>query len=168
FRRLFLAGLTALLADAVGFAVLMAIDIPVIKDLALTASLGVAVLIVTNLILLPVLLSYLGVSDAAAARALQAESDEARNQGFNRLFGLLARCVERRWALAVVGASALLLVGGYAVSTKLKIGDLDPGAPELRADSRYNRDNAYITKNYSLSSDTFAVIVKTDKEGCLK
>ena len=71
FRRLFLAGLTALLADAVGFAVLMVIDIDVIQDLALTASLGVAVLIFTNLILLPVLLSYVGVSDAAAARALR-------------------------------------------------------------------------------------------------
>ena len=34
FRRLFLAGLTALLADAVGFAVLMVIDIPVIRELA--------------------------------------------------------------------------------------------------------------------------------------
>ena len=70
FRRLFVAGLTALLADAVGFAVLMLIDIPVIKDLALTASIGVAVLIVTNLILLPILLSYLGVSPAAAARSV--------------------------------------------------------------------------------------------------
>jgi hypothetical protein len=36
FRRLFLAGLTALVADAVGFGVLMVIDIAVIKDLALT------------------------------------------------------------------------------------------------------------------------------------
>ncbi len=168
FRRLFLAGLTALLADAVGFAVLMVIDIAVIKDLALTASLGVAVLIFTNLILLPVLLSYVGVSERAAARTLKAESDEARNSGFNRLFGLLARFVERRWALAAVVASAALLAGGYLVSTQLKIGDLDPGAPELRADSRYNRDNAYITSRYSLSSDTFAVIVKTEKEGCLK
>ena len=44
FRRLFLAGLTALLADAVGFAVLMIIDIPVIQELAITASLGVGVL----------------------------------------------------------------------------------------------------------------------------
>ena len=59
--------------------------------------------------------------------------------------------------------------GGWpGVSTHLKIGDLDPGAPELRPDSRYNRDNAYITANYALSSDQFAVIVKTDKEGCLK
>src|SRR4029434_10633375 len=48
-RRLFLAGLTALLADAVGFAVLMVIDIPVIRDLAVTASIGVAILIVPNL-----------------------------------------------------------------------------------------------------------------------
>ena len=59
-------------------------------------------------------------------------------------------------------------MGGFVVSTHLKIGDLDPGAPELRPDSRYNRDNAYITANYSLSSDQFAVIVKTEKEGCLK
>ena len=38
FRRLFLAGLTALLADAVGFAVLLVIDIAVIKELAIAAS----------------------------------------------------------------------------------------------------------------------------------
>ncbi|HEX6016618.1 MAG TPA: MMPL family transporter, partial [Burkholderiaceae bacterium] len=141
FRRLFLAGLTALLADAVGFAVLMAIDIPVIKDLALTASLGVAVLIFTNLILLPVLLSYVGVSDAAAARALKADSEDANKQGFNRLFGVLVRFTERRWAIAAVAAALLLAVAGHAVSLRLKIGDLDPGAPELRATSRYNRDN---------------------------
>ncbi len=65
-------------------------------------------------------------------------------------------------------AAAVLTVLGFAVSTQLKIGDLDPGAPELRPSSRYNRDNAYVTANYSLSSDTFAVIVKTEKEGCLK
>ena len=40
----------------------MVIDIQVIQDLALTASIGVAVLIFTNLILLPILLSYTGVS----------------------------------------------------------------------------------------------------------
>ena len=168
FRRLFLAGLTALLADAVGFAVLMLIDIPVIRDLALTASLGVAVLIFTNLILLPVLLSYTGVSAAAAQRALLSDDPKQQTGAFARLFALLDHCVERRWALVVVGASAVLLLGGWLTSRHLKIGDLDAGAPELRADSRYNRDNAYITGHYSLSSDSFAVIVKTDKEGCLK
>jgi predicted RND superfamily exporter protein len=166
FRRLFLAGVTALLADAVGFAVLMVIDIPVIKDLALTASIGVAVLIFTNLLLLPVLLSYTGVSQAAAERSLRAESGEA---GARRsVWHLLDRFTERRWALAAILVSAALAVFGLSVSKHLKIGDLEAGAPELRADSRYNRDNAYVTGKYSLSSDVFAAIVKTPNEGCLK
>ncbi|MBV7523499.1 MULTISPECIES: efflux RND transporter permease subunit [Pseudomonas] len=168
FRRLFLAGLTALLADAVGFAVLMLIDIPVIQDLAVTASIGVAVLIFTNLVLLPVLLSYWGVSPKAAARSLRQERQEVNGKGLGNLWSLLDRFTERRWATVAVVVAGLLAAGGFMVSTQLKIGDLDPGAPELRADSRYNRDNAYITANYSLSSDQFAVMVKTASEGCLK
>jgi predicted RND superfamily exporter protein len=168
FRRLFLAGLTALLADAVGFGVLMLIDIPVIQDLAVTASIGVAVLIFTNLVLLPVLLSYWGVSPKAAARSLRQESQELKGKGLGNVWSLLDRFTERRWATVAVVVAGLLAVGGFMVSTQLKIGDLDPGAPELRADSRYNRDNAYITANYSLSSDQFAVMVKTASEGCLK
>ena len=168
FRRLFLAGLTALLADAVGFAVLVVIDIPVIKDLALTASVGVAVLIFTNLILLPVLLSYTGVSAKAAERSLAEERDETRGRGLGRLWTFLDRFTERRYAVVAIACSALLTAGGLAVSTKLKVGDLDPGAPELRSTSRYNVDNAYITDHYALSSDQFAVIVKTGPEGCLK
>ena len=99
-RRLFLAGMTALLADAVGFAVLVVIDIPVIKDLALTASVGVAVLIFTNLILLPVLLSYTGVSSSAAQRSLAEERDETRGRGLGRLWklpGPLHRAAVREW-----------------------------------------------------------------------
>jgi predicted RND superfamily exporter protein len=169
FRRLFLAGLTALLADAVGFGVLMLIDIPVIRELALAASLGVAVLIVTNLILLPVLLSYAGVSADAAARSLRAEAAGAAAPGaLQRLWRGLERFVEPRFAWSAIAVAALLTAGGLVASRHLAIGDLDPGAPELRADSRYNRDNAYINAHYALSSDTFAVIVRTGKEGCLK
>jgi len=168
FRRLFLAGVTALLADAVGFAVLMVIDIPVIRDLALTASIGVAVLIFTNLLLLPVLLSYAGVSPQAAERSLREERQQTRGMGLGRLWGFLDRFTTRRWAIAVVTVSGALAAVGLVVGHHLKIGDLDPGAPELRRDSRYNLDNAYITANYALSSDQFAVIVKTEKEGCLK
>ena len=168
FRRLFLAGMTALLADAVGFSVLMVIDIPVIRDLALTASLGVAVLIFTNLLLLPVLLSYVGVSPKAAQRSLREERDENRGRGAGALWRLLDRFTERRWALGALAVAGTLAVAGFMVSLHLQIGDLDPGAPELRAESRYNRDNAYITHHYALSSDQFAVIVKTPNEGCLK
>ena len=168
FRRLFLAGLTALLADAVGFAVLMLIDIPVIRDLALTASLGVAVLIFTNLLLLPVLLSYTGVGARAAARSLREERLETSGRGLGAVWSWLDRFTTRGYALGAIVVTVVLAAIGFAVGVHLKVGDLDPGAPELRAHSRYNRDNAFITANYALSSDQFAVIVKTGKEGCLK
>jgi predicted RND superfamily exporter protein len=168
FRRLFLAGMTALMADAVGFAVLMLIDIPVIKDLALTASIGVAGLVITNLLLLPVFLSFTGVSLAAAKRSLMEETEENRGKGAGALWSLLDRFTERRWATSAVLISLVLGIAGFMVSLNLKIGDLDPGAPELRPNSRYNRDNAFITSNYSLSSDQFAVMLKTPADGCMK
>ncbi|MBF0551348.1 MAG: RND family transporter, partial [Deltaproteobacteria bacterium] len=166
FRRLFLAGLTALLADAVGFAVLMIIDIAVIKELALIASLGVAVIIFTNLILVPVVLSYMGVSSQAALRSLKAEEAGRSGEARHMAWRILDLFTKRRWAITAVVCSLALAIGGYAVSLHLKIGDLDPGAPELRADSRYNRDNAFMQANYGASSDVLAVLVETPAGGC--
>ena len=165
FRRLFVAGMTALLCDAVGFAVLLIIDIGVIQDLALISSIGVAVLIFTNLILLPILLSYVGVSPKAADRSLKLEqaSDSGNKSG---LFIFLENFTTRKWAPATVVVGALMAVGALVVSQNLKIGDLDPGAPELRPDSRYNQDNAFMVENYMASSDVFVVMVKTPNDRC--
>lgn len=166
FRRLFAAGLTALISDAMGFAVLMFIDIPVIQDLAVTASIGVAVLILTNLILLPILLSYLGVNAHAAQRSLRTEQAEASGAAKHPLWRFLDKFTQRGWATGCVLVAAVLGAGGYFISMQLKVGDLDAGAPELRADSRYNQDNAYITAHYGASSDVFAVMIKTPVGGC--
>ncbi|MGS5090019.1 efflux RND transporter permease subunit [Hydrogenophaga sp. A37] len=166
FRRLFLAGLTALLADAVGFAVLLVIDIQVIRELAIAASIGVAVLIFTNLILLPIMLSYTGVSPVAAARSLRAEQADAAGAAKHPMWAFLDRFTQRRWATAAVAVGLLMGVGGFAASTQLKIGDLDPGAPELRADSRYNRDVAFMNAAYGAGSDVLAVMVKTPEGQC--
>ncbi len=170
FRRLFLAGLTALLADAVGFAVLMVIDIPVIKDLAITASMGVAALIFTNLVLLPILLSYTGVSAVAAQRSLKGEIGDEADVGHRKhpFWVFLDRFTQRKWASIAIAVSIVMGVVGFAVSLQLKVGDLDPGAPELRAESRYNRDNAFIAANYAASSDVYVVMAKTKQFACAR
>jgi len=160
FRRLFLAGLTALLADAVAFAVLMFIDIPVIQELALIASLGVGILVFTNLILLPVLLSYVGVSTTPADARQDLPGD-----GGALVRGLL-KFTERRWASAAIAVAIVLTAAGLVVSQRLKIGDVDPGAPELRPGSRYNRDVAFFNAHYGLSTDQLAIIVRTPPGGC--
>lgn len=167
FRRLFFTGLTALLVNIIGFAVLMVIDIPVIRDLAITTSLGVTVLIFTKLILIPVVLSYIGVGRKAAEIALRKDQmgkDETQTLG--ALWHFLVSFTERRRAIAAIGVAIALAAVALVVRVDLKVGDLDAGAPELRANSRYNQDMAFITEHFGLSSDQFAVIVKTDAEGC--
>lgn len=166
FRRLFLAGLTALLCDAVGFAVLMIIKIEVIQDLAVIASIGVAVLIFTNLILLPILLSYIGVSPLAAQRSLRSEQAETAGDAKHAVWRFLDLFTQRKWAWICIVVAGLMAIGGYLVSLQLKIGDLDGGAPELRADSRYNKDSQYLAQHYGASSDVLAVMVKTPAGGC--
>jgi len=157
-----------LLADAVGFAVLLVIDIQVIRELAIAASMGVGVLILTNLILLPILLSYTGVSPTAAERSLRAEQADATGAAKHPMWHFLDLFTQRRWASLAVAISAVLAVLGLVVGQQLKIGDLDPGAPELRPDSRYNRDVAFINAGYGASSDVLAVMVKTPDGQCSK
>ncbi|MCZ4303457.1 MMPL family transporter [Zoogloeaceae bacterium G21618-S1] len=168
FRRLFLAGMTALLADAVGFAVLMVIQIQVIQDLAVTASIGVAVLIFTNLVLLPILLSFTGVSAEAAQRSLRAEVSDAADGAHRKhpFWAFLDLFTRRKWASVAVVVALVMGAGGLAMSFQLKIGDTDSGAPELRPESRYNRDNAFIVSSYAASSDVYVVMVRTPQYAC--
>jgi predicted RND superfamily exporter protein len=167
FRRLFVAGLTALLCDAVGFAVLVVIKIKVIQDLAAIASIGVAVLIFTNLVLLPILLSYTGVSPSAARRTLRAEGGICAQEK-HWFWELLDRFTQRKWAAFAVAGAAVLAVVGFSVSQGLRVGDLDAGAPELRASSRYNRDNSFTVANYAASGDVLVVMVTTPEDQCTK
>jgi len=160
FRALYIAGLIALISDGIGFMTLMVIEIPVIQELALTASIGVGVLIFTNLLLMPVLLSYTGLTNSCMTYIKRKVEQPAR------LWPFIANFAKPPFAPAtIIIAIALFAVGVYG-SKDLRIGDLDPGAPELRPDSRYNLDNAFLTKNFSTSTDVFVTMVETPPQQC--
>ncbi len=163
FRSLYVPGLTALVSDGIGFATLMVIEIQVIHDLAIAASVGVLVVILTNLILLPVLMSFKGIADAAILRMKKFE-----NSGiYHRLceFSTIYTHTSVAKVLVLIAAGAFAF--GLWYGQDLKIGDLDAGAPELRADSRYNLDNKFIVENYTSSTDVFVVMVMTEDMQCV-
>lgn len=160
FHHLHKAGLVALVSDGIGFATLFMIDIGAIKDLAMTASIGVALVIITNLVLLPVLMSYVGVSQRCVNHA------QYKLQKKSNLWDGLSYFAEPKLARITV-ISAFVLAGiGLWYSQNLKIGDLDEGAPELRADSRYNLDNNFITSHFSTSTDLMTVFAGTPEGQC--
>lgn len=162
FRRLLLPGSIALLSDSLGFITLYHIQIDIIRELAITASLGVAVIIVTNLLLLPLLMSYVGVGQGHYCWL------EKRRLVEEKIWRVLDKLVQPRWAMAV-GLLALLL-SAYAawLAPQRQIGDLHAGAPALWPESRYNQDTFYITDpaHYSIGVDLLSVIVEGPKEAC--
>jgi predicted RND superfamily exporter protein len=58
FRKLLVPGATALATDALGFLVIMYIKIEMVQELGVTASLGIALMIITDMLVLPLLLSF--------------------------------------------------------------------------------------------------------------
>lgn len=161
FRQLIVPGSIALASDTIGFISIRLIEIQVIQEMAVTASLGVAAIILTNLVLLPVLLSKT-CPDQDYRRRVDEQTHVLRPA-----WTLFAKATERTPATVIVIASVILLGFGLWKGAGIQIGDMHSGVPELRADSRYNLDSDAITRHFSIGVDTISVIVETKPEGCM-
>ncbi|MGD8594805.1 MAG: MMPL family transporter, partial [Gammaproteobacteria bacterium] len=156
-HKLIIPGMIALLSDCIGFLTIMHIDIGVIRDTAISASIGIALLIITNILLLPILLSY-----CAPARTPRREL-----KMFVQLWPRLSQLAQRRNAMKVVGLGAVLLVAGAFKAGQLPTGDLQQGVPELRESSRYNKDARFISEHFRLNMDLLTVYAQTVADGCV-
>jgi uncharacterized protein len=161
FRQVYLPGFAALFTDCVGFAILFVIQIGVIQDIAIGASIGVAIVAFTDLTLLPVLMSYTGICKGTIN--LIGKRSEGED---HPVWRGLSKLTQPKLATAVVLIGLVAFAFGSYARQDLKTGDIDPGAPELRPDSRYNLDNAFIVNNYSTSSDLFVVMVEKPGQPC--
>lgn len=156
FEKLFIPGAVALLTNALGFAVIMLIHIPIVKELGVTACIGVLLMIVTNKMILPIILTHVKLE--GYCKRHHAAKAAATGGLSERIWQGIARCAEPRTALWVFGISLALLAGATVLSRQLVIGDLGRGVPELRKDSRYNRDNDFIGNHYNIGTDLLTVI----------
>jgi len=160
FRRLLVPGGIALLSDTIGFITIMLIEIRMIQEMAITASLGVAIIILTDLILVPVLLSYVRLDETYMAKMLD------RAAHLDRLWTSLAKVATPRNATVIIAIAAVLFIAGGWKATQIKIGDLHAGVPELRATSQYNIDTDVITSNFAIGVDVITTIIETHPEAC--
>ena len=160
FRNLLIPGGIALLSDTVGFMTLLVIDIGIIRELAITASMGVAVIILTNLVLLPVLMSFLKLDKKYVDKFAGKENANAR------FWAVIAACSRKKPAAITLIITGILFVFGHFQAQNMKIGDLHAGAPALHETSRYNQDTFLITDKYEVTVDYISILVETTPEAC--
>ena len=161
FRRLLVPGAIALASDTIGFITILLIDIEIIQEMAITASLGVAVIILTNLFLLPVLVSYIDLNENYRDKLVN------RAKKLLPLWNKLACVSERSHAVKIILVGFVLLGFGIWKGSDIRIGDLHRGVPELHGDSQYNIDTDVIAERFSIGVDLISVIVETIPEGCI-
>jgi predicted RND superfamily exporter protein len=165
FTKLFVPGAVALLTEALGFGVIMFINIPIVHELGITACLGVLLMIITNKMILPIILSYLTLEKSS-----QQTTDGQEQAWIAPLVRKIATCAEPRCALVVFGICLGLLSVTTWISRDLVVGDQGEGVPELHEDSRYNMDSRAISQSYDIGVDVLTVIVEAkdfDGDSCL-
>jgi len=163
FRALAIPGVTALITDMAGFATIALINIEVIREMSINAAFGMAAVIVTNKVLMPVMLSYLRLGDVAKFAAAQ----EKRERYGDVVFRGLTRITRRGPATAVLAVCAVLLAGSAYLYPRMQTGDTTEGVPELRPDSRFNRDARAIAAHFSLGVDQLKVVAETIADACI-
>jgi predicted RND superfamily exporter protein len=159
FEKLFIPGATALLANAFGFMVIAFVDIEIVRELAYTATIGVTVMIITNKVLLPILMSYYKFSPEAAQKL------SGKETAGDWLWERLGPIASRRTAWIPVLVGLVLLGFGISQARHLHIGDLGKGVPELQPDARYNQDVEMITSHFAIGVDNLQVIAEAKGKG---
>lgn len=161
---LMVPGTVALATDVLGFLSILFVPIGVIRDLAITSSIGVACIIVANILVLTLILSFF-----PNLRPLEAEEAETKGVGYGRrILSSVGSLSQERRAYWVVGISGVLLLIGLFSSRTLTVGDVNPGEPLLWENSVYNQDAADMMSDYMFGIDSLSVVVAGDEPGVCK
>ncbi len=169
FSGLLIPGMAALITDLVGFITLYWIPIKMIQELAITASIGVGLKIITNLVMLPILASYFTFPESYRGRVERAREFRAK------IMRVLGHAADRPIALVFFFASFALFGFAYTNSQDRHVGDLHAGAPELLPDARYNYDAKIIAGDpaegkeglFTIGLDLLTVVTETPAQSCV-
>jgi predicted RND superfamily exporter protein len=163
FRQLFIPGTVAILTNVIGFGTLAFIKIGIVQEMAINAALGMAAVIITNKIMLPIVLTWVRLVDVEKFRRRQ----QLRIDIGDRLWRRLADFATPRLALPAIAIACALLAWALWMYPKLTIGDQQVGVPELRPNSIYNQDSRAIAANFAIGVDLLKVIVEAKQYGCV-
>ncbi|KFL36958.1 efflux RND transporter permease subunit [Arenimonas donghaensis] len=162
FRMLLIPGTVALLAGCIGFGAIMVIPIDMVRELAITATVGVALTILTDLVLLPVLLSYTKLRNLDRKREFRLR----QLTRFDRIWAALSRLSRPKVAWLVVLVGVLGWFFAWQHGNKVMIGDAQQGVAELHPDARYNQDAVLIADRFALGVDILNVIAEAAPSAC--
>ncbi|MDY6971256.1 MAG: MMPL family transporter [Thermodesulfobacteriota bacterium] len=145
---LFRPACTSIITDSAAFASLALLPFIIVRSMSVVAATGILSILLTTFTFVPIILSYLPVSQ----KSMEREKKEVRGKIFVKM--AYASLGKSRWV--VMGVGLICLIIALIGTGRVKVGDLTPGSPNFWQDSDYNRavevlDNKFTGTNlYSI------------------
>ena len=159
FESLFRPGTLGIVSDAVGLLLISLGSSPINVKLGIYASIWAISVVVTVLMAVPLILSLLPLSK---------QHGDAADEVQAGVFAALARVVTSRGGSLgiLIFALSVYVVGGM-LSSRVQIGESEPGSPILYPDHDYNVSSKNINANFPGSEEMY-VVARTSEPGGIK
>ncbi|MDP2326112.1 MAG: MMPL family transporter, partial [Gammaproteobacteria bacterium] len=158
FNALFRPGALAIVADASALFLIGLGSVPINDKMAIYASFWAVCMVFTVLVALPMLLAILPKPRDIAIK------HTAVRAVFPKLAGVVGT---HSRALTVLWSALAIAVVATYLSSKVQIGEPEPGSPLLYRDHDYNLSSKAINDRFPGSEELF-IIARTDEKGGLK
>jgi len=158
---MFLPGVTSIITDALGIALVAIATIPVLTHIAVACSFWCVATVILSVILTPLLTSCFPETERMRKyihRTLTNDKTGYRE----KLLGWIGRWIPRRgkWVVAVV--SILVVAVGWNYASQIRVGDFMPGSSILWPFHRYNKDAFRITFSMPLLNPLYVILEGDD------
>ena len=158
FNALFRPGALAIVADAAALFLIGLGSVPINDKMAVYASFWAVCMVITVLVTLPMLLAILPKPRDVAIR----------HTVVRKVFPKLALVVGTRGrSLGVLWVSLVIVLGAAWLSSRVQIGEPEPGSPLLYRDHDFNLSSQAINARFPGSEELF-IVARTEEKGGLK
>ena len=158
FDSLFRPGILGVTSDAIGLLLIALSSVPINVKLAYYASLWAFGVIFTVLVFIPLALTILPHPGQGRRRSTTSGV---------RFQGMVNSIWNPSGSRAVLGITAVLLLGGAYLSSWVQIGEAEPGTPLLYPEHDYNLSSKAINTLFPGSEELY-VIARTEEKGGIK
>ncbi|MCC7258649.1 MAG: MMPL family transporter [Gammaproteobacteria bacterium] len=158
FNALFRPGALAIVADAAALFLIGLGSVPINDKMAVYASFWAVCMVVTVLVTLPMLLAILPKPRDVAIKHTVVRTV------FPKLAGVVGT---RGRSLGVLWVSLVIVLGATFLSSKVQVGEPEPGSPLLYRDHDFNVSSKAINDSFPGSEELF-IIARTDEKGGMK
>ncbi len=158
FSGLFKPGMVAIVTDAAGVMLVLLTPIPLLQKLAVMGGFWVLSIVVSDMILNPVLLSFLPPPKRAVER---------KKGWFDALLAMIAHWCLGPQRKVILAVTVVVLGLGFFFARNLVVGDVHPGTPMLWPDSKYNLDTDRIAEKFR-NTEEFTVVVEGESRDTIK